>query len=290
MQTIGERLEEARKKKGISIREAAEATKIRSDYLQKFESNQFDIGLTDIYARGFLRTYANFLKLPADRILNDFSALGRGETRPRPSAREIYGRMDISTTAPNDPTDRSGGVDEKAAPSTAETSRPTPRPAPQRHRTGSSLPTGPDPAVVFKYVKIGGAVAAVIVVIIVGWVMLSNRSGAEPRSAANPPAATNAGTPAAPTAPAATPTITLIAKDAVHVTINRQNPDGTVGEEIYKGLLSRGDRRVVPKPGAIWITTTAAQNLSVEVPGWKEPLDVIVDGRRMTGFAQFGLP
>jgi len=58
MQTIGERLEEARKRKGISIREAAEATKIRSDYLHKFESNQFDLNLAEIYTRGFLRSYA----------------------------------------------------------------------------------------------------------------------------------------------------------------------------------------------------------------------------------------
>ena len=50
MQTIGERLEDARKRKGISIREAAEATKIRGDYLQRFESNQFDLSLADIYA------------------------------------------------------------------------------------------------------------------------------------------------------------------------------------------------------------------------------------------------
>src|SRR5213078_2845434 len=96
MQTIGERLEEARKKKGISIREAAEATKIRGDYLQKFESNLFDIGLTEIYTRGFLRTYANFLKVPADRLLNDYAALGRGDVRPRQPNREVYGRMDIS--------------------------------------------------------------------------------------------------------------------------------------------------------------------------------------------------
>ena len=61
MQTIGERLEEARKRKGISIREAAEATKIRGDYLHKYESNQFDIKLPEIYVRGFLRTYANYL-------------------------------------------------------------------------------------------------------------------------------------------------------------------------------------------------------------------------------------
>ena len=106
MQTIGERLEDARKKKGISIREAAEATKIRGDYLQKFESNHFDIGLTEIYARGFLRGYANFLKLPADRLLADYAALGRGDVRPRQPNREIYGRMDISVSSAGEPSDR----------------------------------------------------------------------------------------------------------------------------------------------------------------------------------------
>src|SRR5688500_11696853 len=149
MQTIGERLEEARKKKGISIREAAEATKIRGDYLQKFESNHFDIGLTEIYTRGFLRTYSNFLKLPADRILNDYAALGRGEPKPRQPAREVYGRMDISVAT-------SGAADRSVPP--AETP-PAPEPspahrAPQRPRTGSSLPTAPGPAVAFKHVKV----------------------------------------------------------------------------------------------------------------------------------------
>ena len=86
MTTIGERLEDARKKKGISIREAAEATKIRGEYLQKFEGNQFDIGLSEIYVRGFLKSYAFFLKMPADRILNDYASLGRGESK-RPARR-----------------------------------------------------------------------------------------------------------------------------------------------------------------------------------------------------------
>lgn len=106
MQTIGERLEEARKKKGISIREAAEATKIRGDYLQKFEANTFDIGLTEIYTRGFLRNYSNFLKLPADRIVNDYAALGRSEVRPQQPSREVYGRMDISVASAGEAEDR----------------------------------------------------------------------------------------------------------------------------------------------------------------------------------------
>src|SRR5687767_7597658 len=161
MQTIGERLEEARKKKGISIREAAEATKIRGDYLQNFEGNHFDIGLTEIYTRGFLRTYANYLKLPADRILNDYAALGRGDVRPRQPNREVYGRMDITVA-----TAETG--DQATPPAEAS---PGPSPAnrgPQRPRTGSSLPTGLDPAVVFKYVKIGGAV---VIVVLLFWIV-----------------------------------------------------------------------------------------------------------------------
>src|ERR1035441_2905952 len=94
MQTIGERLEEARKKRGISIREAAEATKIRGEYLQKFEGNQFEIGLTDLYTRGLLRGYANYLRIPSDRLLNDYAALRGGESRVRQPSREGYGRID----------------------------------------------------------------------------------------------------------------------------------------------------------------------------------------------------
>ena len=96
MQTIGERLEEARKRKGISIREAAEATRIRGDYLHKFESNQFDITLPDIYVRGFLRTYAGYLKLPVDKISADYNALGLGQPKPKGLNRELYGRMELS--------------------------------------------------------------------------------------------------------------------------------------------------------------------------------------------------
>src|SRR3954466_6645066 len=163
MQTIGERLEEARKKKGISIREAAEATKIRGDYLQKFESNHFDIGLTEIYTRGFLRTYSNFLRFPADRILSDYAGLGRDEVRPRQPNREVYGRMDISVGTAES-ADRATATDEKTAPA------PEPSHANRgraRSRTGSSLPTGPDPAVIFKYVKWGGVAIIVILIILI---------------------------------------------------------------------------------------------------------------------------
>jgi cytoskeleton protein RodZ len=81
MQTIGERLEEARKRKGVSIREAAETTKIRGDYLQKFEANSFDVDLPALY-------------------VNDFDALGGRETKPaRRETREVFGRVDFNEPA-----------------------------------------------------------------------------------------------------------------------------------------------------------------------------------------------
>jgi transcriptional regulator with XRE-family HTH domain len=118
MQTIGERLEDARKKKGVSIREAAEATKIRGDYLQKLESNQFDIGLKNIYVRGFLRNYATFLRLPTERILSDFEDLGHGEARVRQPSREVYGRMDVSVASADDRPERAGTASAEPSPST----------------------------------------------------------------------------------------------------------------------------------------------------------------------------
>src|SRR5688572_17484715 len=149
MQTIGERLEEARKKKGISIREAAEATKIRGDYLQRFESNEFDIGLTEIYTRGFLRNYATFLKLPSDRIINDYAALGRSDARPRQPSREIYGRMDISVASAADTNDRAAPPEEPAPDGAPARGQSTPR----YPRGSTSLPSGPDPALIFRYIK-----------------------------------------------------------------------------------------------------------------------------------------
>ncbi len=96
MQTIGERLEEARKRKGISVREAAETTKIRSDYLQKFEANSFDVNLPPLYIRGFLSAYARYLELDPQRIVSDLNTILNSEGKAgRRDNREVYGRVDF---------------------------------------------------------------------------------------------------------------------------------------------------------------------------------------------------
>jgi cytoskeleton protein RodZ len=99
MQTIGERLEEARKRKGISVREAAETTKIRGDYLQKFEANSFDLDLPPLYIRGFMRAYARFLDLDPERIVSELDTVLTDGKPVRRETREVYGRVDFAEPA-----------------------------------------------------------------------------------------------------------------------------------------------------------------------------------------------
>ncbi len=101
MRSIGERLEEARKRKGISLREAAEATKIRADFLSSIEQNKFDFDLPDIYKRGFLKNYARYLKLDADKLLADYSAQQLSQSRlGKKAGSEWFGQMELKREEP----------------------------------------------------------------------------------------------------------------------------------------------------------------------------------------------
>jgi cytoskeleton protein RodZ len=74
MQSLGERLQEARQRLGVTVREAADVTKIRGDFLQAMEANQFEsIPLADVYKRGFVRIYAKYLRLDDDKAASDFN-------------------------------------------------------------------------------------------------------------------------------------------------------------------------------------------------------------------------
>jgi cytoskeleton protein RodZ len=253
MQNIGERLEEARKRKGISIREAAEATKIRGDYLHKFESNQFDINLPDIYVRGFLRTYANYLKLPADKIVADFNGLGLSDVKSRPLNREVYGRMDLSVASSKDAAREPEAAG--AGNPVPEETKPESKAARDRANPATFVPRGNslyvDKALLLK----GGALiaAAVVLVLLIVWVIsaFTNRDSARPEA----------------TAPAEQRLIVIHALDAVTVQLVQES-DGTV---LYDGPLARGEQRSFPKRGTLMLTATALESVEVEMFGNRYP-------------------
>jgi cytoskeleton protein RodZ len=255
MQTIGERLEEARKKKGISIREAAEATKIRGEYLQKFEGNQFEIGLTDIYTRGFLRGYANYLRIPSDRLLNDYTALRGGEPRPRQPSREVYGRMDLAISSADERGEQQGD-----APSGESAQRPHQA---RFQRPGENLPKGPaiDPALVFK----GGiAIVAVLLLLGVFWIIKSLAGSGPAPSAAGAPSRASEISDAPAAAPA--PVVTIVATQAVRIKLVRKSD----GVELFQGPLQAGERREYPNV-PIYLTASDLAAVEIEYKGHPYP-------------------
>lgn len=91
-QTIGERLQQARQRIGLSLDEVSEKLKIRKDWIIKFEANEFDSKLPAIYAKGFLRSYVRFLKLNEQTILSEYDAI---HTEEQSSNRISFGHLRI---------------------------------------------------------------------------------------------------------------------------------------------------------------------------------------------------
>lgn len=80
MTGFGEKLREAREKKGLSIDQIEEETKIRRLYLEALEKEAFTILPARVYAVGFLKSYAQFLGLDAEQLSKEFKELAYGST------------------------------------------------------------------------------------------------------------------------------------------------------------------------------------------------------------------
>jgi cytoskeletal protein RodZ len=78
MPSIGQQLKEGRESRSLSIKQVVQATRIRAHYLEAMETDDFSSMPSGPQARGFLRSYADFLGLNADDLVNQ----QRHETTP----------------------------------------------------------------------------------------------------------------------------------------------------------------------------------------------------------------
>ena len=72
MPGIGETLREARTAAGIQLDDAERTIRIRVRYLHALENEEWDVLPGDAYARGFLRTYADFLGLDGRALTDEY--------------------------------------------------------------------------------------------------------------------------------------------------------------------------------------------------------------------------
>ncbi|MCB0342820.1 MAG: helix-turn-helix domain-containing protein [Pseudobdellovibrionaceae bacterium] len=73
MKQTGQVLKSTRKKQGISISEVSMATKISARVIERMEEGATDDMPPLTFLRGFVRTYATYLKLDADKIMSEFN-------------------------------------------------------------------------------------------------------------------------------------------------------------------------------------------------------------------------
>jgi len=72
--TLGQRLKKAREYRNLTFDKVEEATRIRAQYLQALEADDFSALPSPIQARGFLRNYAQYLGLDLDQVIEEIRA------------------------------------------------------------------------------------------------------------------------------------------------------------------------------------------------------------------------
>ncbi|MFS4458853.1 helix-turn-helix domain-containing protein [Bdellovibrio sp. HCB2-146] len=120
MKKTGEILKKAREEKGLSLNEIGLSLKISSKVLKAIEDGDEKQLPAKTFLRGFVQSYANYLHLDTDKILETFYE-EMGSTRPKP-----YIRADGTPTPESLPTEGA----EASAPATV-TPLPT-KPAPRK--------------------------------------------------------------------------------------------------------------------------------------------------------------
>ncbi len=132
MPSIGTQLKQARQTRGLSIKQAMQATRIRDYYIEAMEADDFSAIPSAVQVRGFLRSYADFLKLNADELISQ----QRGDSQAAPAFTTPNQADDASAVAP-------AVSAEKLTGSPPESIRPAPQPEPAFIET-EAMPTGED--------------------------------------------------------------------------------------------------------------------------------------------------
>jgi hypothetical protein len=85
---IGRALRSAREHRGKSLEDAGRETRVRTDYLDALEREAFDTLGSDVYVRGFLRSYAKYLGLNHEKVVGAYERVyGRPKLAPAPVER-----------------------------------------------------------------------------------------------------------------------------------------------------------------------------------------------------------
>jgi hypothetical protein len=254
---IGNTLREARLRRGFDIPQCEQETKIRAKYLRAMEEEQFDLMPSPTYVRGFLRTYADFLDLDGQLVLDEYESRFGGfdgvhDHDPR------RGRGGRSVPPGQYRRDRGRGRGRGGRGRGAE-----PR------RTEAQL----------LWLAIGGVMAVALLV----WLGVGNEAAvqppAAPRATPTTGATTDAGTVAeesvAPAAERITITLTGVGEQGSYLEVRGKNAQGP---RVFVGNLDPGEVQSYTVKRSIYALVGAPEGLTVAVDGALKPVSGGVGG------------
>lgn len=98
VQTVGEVLRQEREKKGLTVKDIEAGTSIRALYISAIEDNNFSVVPGEVYLKGFIRNYANYLGLNGQDIVE----LYRQNQNPLPKADPIVVDSHLTAKKPSE--------------------------------------------------------------------------------------------------------------------------------------------------------------------------------------------
>lgn len=94
---VGPALRKAREHRGLTLEEAARDTRLRLDQLQALESEDFDAMSGEVYVRASLRTYAAYLGLKPEKVMDAYARHADDPEPPPPPGK--MGRVERAIAA-----------------------------------------------------------------------------------------------------------------------------------------------------------------------------------------------
>ena len=94
---VGSALRKARERRGITLDAASRDTKLHIDQLRALEAEDFEALLGDVYVRGSLRTYSQYLGLSPDKVIGAYARHAETPAPPTPPAK--LGRVERAMAA-----------------------------------------------------------------------------------------------------------------------------------------------------------------------------------------------
>ncbi|MCY0876391.1 MAG: DUF4115 domain-containing protein [Firmicutes bacterium] len=198
LRELGDLLRRAREQQNLTVAQAVEATKVRARYLLAIESGDLSVLPGKVYARGFVRSYADYLGLGGQELTNLYLGVPRDEELPP---------------------ETQGAVNRKVQ--EAAVVQPTPvRPRTRQKQLQKARPRG-DAGFGRGLLRLAGGVV-VFTVLVVLYALLSHHTVASPGSAL-----TGSVNPSGPKVSGHTQPVSTQAKGATH-------PAGKVGSTTHK--------------------------------------------------------